>query len=98
MAGGVRVAFAWIVARYKSMPSIVVRALVATLLGFGDFASDIFTIVSLFGLGHLGSAYALLVMVLLSLLSQVRPQWAAARSARLGRAHALALRSFSRGS
>ena len=92
------VTFAWIVARYKSMPSIVVRALVATLLGFGDFASDIFTIVSLVGLGHLGPAYALLVMVLLSLLSQVRPPWAAARSAPLGRAHALALRSSSRGS
>jgi hypothetical protein len=60
-----------VVARYKSLPSIVVRATVATLLGTGDLASDIYTIAGVFALGHLGTAYALLTMLCLSFAVQV---------------------------
>jgi hypothetical protein len=49
---------------FKSMPAIAVRTMVGALLGTGDMASDVVTIVTLFGLGHLDSAYALLTMVL----------------------------------
>jgi hypothetical protein len=62
----------WLVARYKSLPAIVVRALVANLLSTGDLASDLYTIESLFVLGHDGSASALLTMVCLSFAMQVR--------------------------
>ena len=62
-----------VVARYKSVPAIVVRATIATLLGTGDLASDIYTMFSLFRLGHLSPAYALLTMVLLNFaVGQVR--------------------------
>jgi hypothetical protein len=37
-------AFQWIIARYKSLPAIVVRAAVGALLGTGDQLSDIVTI------------------------------------------------------
>jgi hypothetical protein len=69
-------AFQWIIARYKSMPVIVVCATVGALLGTGDVISDIVTICTLFGLGLLGPAYALLTMTLLSFAMQVwSPQW-----------------------
>ena len=67
-------AFQWIIERYKSMPAIVVRATVGALLGTGDVLSDIVTIYTLFGLGLLGPAYALLTMVLLSFAAQVWSQ------------------------
>ena len=54
--GNVRVvtrAFKRVVAGYKSPPSIVVRAIVATLLGTGDLVSDVYTTVNLFSLSHL---------------------------------------------
>ncbi len=35
---------AWVIARYKSMSAIATRATVATVLGTGDLASDIYTI------------------------------------------------------
>ena len=74
-------AFQWIIARYKSLPGIVVRATVGALLGTGDVLSDIVTICKLFGLGLLGPAYALLTMVLLSFAAQVlSPQWRRAAS------------------
>ncbi len=74
-------AFQWIIERYKSMPAIVVRATVGALLGTGDVLSDIVTICTLFGLGLLGPAYALLTMVLLSFAAQVwSPQWRRAAS------------------
>jgi hypothetical protein len=66
-------AIKWVAARYKSLPSIVLRALVADLLSSFDLASDIYTIESLFALGHLGTAYALLTMVCLSFAGQVGP-------------------------
>jgi hypothetical protein len=62
----------WIIARYKSLPAIVLRAIVANLLSTGDLVSDLYTIESLVALGHDGPAYALLTMVCLSLASQVR--------------------------
>jgi hypothetical protein len=61
-----------IIARYKSLPAIVLRAIVANLLSTGDLASDLYTIESLFALGHDGPAYALLTMVCLSFAVQVR--------------------------
>ena len=67
-------AFQWIIARYKSLPGIVVRAAVGALLGTGDQLSDIVTIYTLFGVGLLGPAYALLTMVLLSFAAQVWSQ------------------------
>ncbi len=65
-------AIKWLMSRYKSLPSIVLRALVATLLSTVDLASDLYTIVSLFALGHDGPASALLTMVCLSFGAQVR--------------------------
>ena len=63
------------------MPAIVVRATVGALLGTGDVLSDIVTICTLFGLGLLGPAYALLTMVLLSFGVQVwSAQWRRAAS------------------
>ena len=74
-------AFQWIIERYKSLPGIVVRATVGALLGTGDVLSDIVTICTLFGLGLLGPAYALLTMVLLSFGVQVwSAQWRRAAS------------------
>ena len=67
-------AFEWIIARYKSVPGIVVSAAVGALLGTGDQLSDIVTIYTLFGVGLLGPAYALLTMVLLSFAAQVWSQ------------------------
>jgi hypothetical protein len=67
-------AFQWIIARYKSLPGIVVRAAVGALLGTGDQLSDIVTIYTLFRVGLLGPAYALLTMVLLSFAVQVWSQ------------------------
>jgi hypothetical protein len=64
-------AIKWLIARYKSLPAIVIRALVANLLSSGDLASDLYTVVSLFALGHNGPASALLTMVCLSLALQV---------------------------
>jgi hypothetical protein len=61
-----------LVSRYKSLPAVVLRAIVANLLSTGDLASDLYTIVSLFVLGHDGPAYALLTMVGLSFAGQVR--------------------------
>ena len=65
-------AIKWLIARYKSLPAIVLRAIVANLLSTADLASDIYTIESLFALGHHGPAYALLTMVCLSFAAQVR--------------------------
>ncbi len=62
----------WLIASYKSLPAIVVRALVANLLSTVDLASDLYTIVSLLALGHDGPASALLTMVCLSFATQVR--------------------------
>ena len=70
-AGVAARAFKWIVERYKSVPFIVLRTTVATLLGTADLASDVQTIVSLFGLGIASSAYALLAMVCSSIAAQV---------------------------
>ena len=61
-----------IVAGYKSLPGIVVRAIVATLLGTGDLVSDLYTTVNLFSLSHLGPAYAMVAMICLSMAGQVR--------------------------
>ncbi len=66
----VSAAIKWIILRYKSVPAIAVRSTLATLLGMLDLASDIYTIDSLFELGHLGAA---LTMVILSFTVQVRP-------------------------
>jgi hypothetical protein len=63
---------AWTLARYRSVPSIVLRAVLAELLSFFDLASDLYTIDSLFTLGHDGPASALLTMVYLSFAFQVR--------------------------
>jgi hypothetical protein len=70
---------AWVFLRSKSLPAIVVRSIVANLLSTFDLASDLYTIVSLFALGHDGPASALLTMVCLSFAVQVRPGCAAAR-------------------
>jgi hypothetical protein len=67
-------AFQSIIACYKSLPGIVVRAAVGALLGTGDVLSDIVTIYTLFGAGLLGPAYALLTMVLLNCAVQVLSQ------------------------
>jgi hypothetical protein len=64
--------FKRIVVGFKSLPGIVVRAIVATLLGTGDLVSDVYTIVSLFSLSHLGPAYAMVAMICLSMAVQVR--------------------------
>ncbi len=62
----------WIITHYKSLPSIVLRAILANLLSTVDLASDLYTIESLFALGHDSPASALLTMVCLSLVVQVR--------------------------
>ena len=64
--------FRRIVAGYKSLPGIVVRAIVATLLGTGDLVSDVYTTVTLFSLSHLGPAYAMVAMICASMAVQVR--------------------------
>jgi hypothetical protein len=61
-----------IVAGYKSLPGIVVRAIVATLLGTGDLVSDLYTTVTLFSLSHLVPAYAMVAMICASMAAQVR--------------------------
>ena len=72
----------WIIACYKSVPSIVVRAVLADVLSLFDLASDLYTIDSLFALGHNTTASALLTMVCLSFAAQVRA-WMRCRSAYL---------------
>ena len=57
---------------YKSLPGIVVRAIVATMLGMADLVSDLYTTVNLFSLSHLGPAYAMVAMICLSMAVQVR--------------------------
>ena len=69
-------AFKRIVAGYKSLPGIVVRAIVATLLGTGDLVSDLYTTVTLFSLSHLGPAYAMVAMICASMAAQVRAVYA----------------------
>jgi hypothetical protein len=66
--------FTWSISRYKSVPAIVVRAIVANLLSTGDLASDLYTIVTLFELGHDGPATTLLAMVCLNFAAQVKAQ------------------------
>ena len=61
-----------IVTGYKSVPGIVVRAIVSTLLGTGDLVSDVYTTVTLFSLSHLGPAYAMVAMICASMAAQVR--------------------------
>ncbi len=70
----VSAAIQWIIGRSKSLPAIAIRATVANLLSTGDLASDLYTIVRLFTLGHDGPASALLSMVCLSFGAQVRPR------------------------
>ena len=65
-------AFKRILAGYKSVPGIVVRAIVATLLGTGDLVSDLYTTVTLFSLSHLGPAYAMVAMMCFSMAGQVQ--------------------------
>ena len=64
--------FKRIVAGYKSLSGIVVRAIVSTLLGTGDLVSDLYTTVFLFSLSHLGPAYAMVAMICASMAVQVR--------------------------
>jgi hypothetical protein len=61
-----------IVTGYKSLPGIVLRAIVATLLGTGDLVSDLYTTVTLHSLSHLGPAYAMVAMICASMAVQVR--------------------------
>jgi hypothetical protein len=68
----VKRAFKRIVAGYQSLPSIVVRAIVATLLGMGDLVSDVYTTVNLFSLSHFAAAYAMVAMICASMAVQVR--------------------------
>ncbi len=65
-------AFKRIVAGFKSLPGIVVRAIIATLLGTGDLVSDLYTTVNLFSLSHLGPAYTMVAMMCFSMAGQVR--------------------------
>ncbi len=65
-------AFKRILAGYKSLPGIVVRAIVSTLLGTGDLVSDLYTTVNLFSLSHLGPAYAIVAMICASMAAQVQ--------------------------
>ena len=71
--------FKRIVAGFKSLPGIVVRAIVATLLGTGDLVSDVYTTVTLFSLSHLGPAYAMVAMICASMAVQVRATFASSR-------------------
>ena len=64
-----------IVTGYKSVPGIVLRAIVATLLGTGDLLSYLYTTVTLFSLSHLGPAYAIVAMICASMTVQVRASW-----------------------
>ncbi len=64
--------FKRIVVGFKSLPGIVVRAIVATLLGMGDLVSDLYTTVNLFSLSHFGPAYAMVAMIGASIAAQVR--------------------------
>jgi hypothetical protein len=54
----------------KSLPGrgIVVRAIVAMLLGTGDLVSDFYATVKLFSLSHLGPAYAMVAMICSSMV------------------------------
>ncbi len=61
-----------IIAGYKSLPGIVVRAIVSTLLGTGDLVSDLYTTVTLYSLSHLGPAYAMIAMICASMAAHVR--------------------------
>jgi hypothetical protein len=49
--GVVTRAFKRIVAGFKSVPVLVVRTIIATLLGTGDLASDVYSTVGLFRAG-----------------------------------------------
>jgi ABC-type dipeptide/oligopeptide/nickel transport system permease subunit len=69
--GVVNRAFMHIAAGYKSVPGLVVRAIIATLLGTGDLASDVYSTVTLFSLGHAGPANAIVAMVCVSIAVQV---------------------------
>ncbi len=68
----VRRALKRIVTGFKSLPGIVVRAIVSTLLGTGDLVSDVYTTVNLYSLSHLGPAYAMVAMICASMAVQVR--------------------------
>ena len=70
--GVVTRAFKRIVAGFKSVPVLVVRTIIATLLGTGDLASDVYSTVGLFELGHVGPANAMVAMVCTSMTAQVR--------------------------
>jgi hypothetical protein len=65
--------FKRIVSGFKSLPGIVVRAIVAALLSTGDLASDLYTTVNLFSLSHLGPAYAMVAMICASMAGKVVP-------------------------
>jgi hypothetical protein len=67
---------AWIIARFKSVPLVVLRAVLAEVLHTFDVASDLFTIQSLFAMDHGGPASALLTMVLLAFAVRVRARCA----------------------
>ena len=75
-SNGVKRAFKRILAGYKSLPAIVVRAIIATLLGTGDLVSDVYTTVTLFSLSHLRPAYAMVGMICASMAVQVRAVFA----------------------
>ena len=62
---------AQIITRYKSRPVIVVRATFGALLCTFDQFSDIVTIHTLFSVGLVGSASALLTMISLAIAVQV---------------------------
>ena len=70
--GVVKHAFTHLIGGYKSVPGLVVRAIIATLLGTGDLASDVYSTVNLFELGHVGPANAMVAMVCASIAVQVR--------------------------
>ena len=69
--GVVKHAFTHLIGGYKSVPGLVVRAIIATLLGTGDLASDVYSTVGLFELGHVGPANAMVAMVCASMTAQV---------------------------
>ncbi len=58
---------------FKSLPGVVVRAIVATLLGTGDLVSDVYTTVTRFSLSHLGPAYAMVAMICARMAAQGPP-------------------------
>jgi hypothetical protein len=49
----------WVVARFKSVPGVVARTVATVLFCWLDMASDVYTINTLFGLGHNGAASVL---------------------------------------